>query len=81
MEHVGNLPAGQLAQHAEFRETLKKLTRAFGQVGIGPELVSLLKREVCDWLDSHVKGTDLALGQFLLAHQGAASPRLMGCGG
>lgn len=55
-------------QHDEFRKTYGELVARFARYGEDPRVGESVRREVCGWLDTHVRTTDRALGDYLRVH-------------
>jgi hemerythrin len=54
-------------QHAEFVAAFLKLKAEFDAKGATPNVSITLNKFVCDWLRTHIGGSDTALGKFLKA--------------
>jgi hemerythrin len=57
--------AGHMAQHAQFVKTFLRLRERMLIEGAGAHLIEDLNTLVVDWLKSHIKYSDKALGLFL----------------
>lgn len=53
------------AQHTQFLKSFGELKTKFDLQGSGTALVLMTNRTVVDWLVTHIKRTDKALGEFL----------------
>ena len=54
-----------LEEHRRFTRDLERLRGEHDASGATAALVHKVRREVCDWLTSHVCVTDVALGRYL----------------
>ena len=53
------------ARHREFSETFAEFQRRFETEGATVHLVVQTTRFLCDWLQEHIRSSDLALVEFL----------------
>ncbi len=60
------------AQHQQFLSEFSALKERFEKEGATSQLVILIQRRVCDWLMTHIGGTDKMLGSFLQTRSAAA---------
>jgi hemerythrin len=57
--------AAHKQEHAQFTEKLSALKQEFNESGAGIHVVLMAIRTSCDWLTSHIRRTDKAMGAFL----------------
>lgn len=60
--------AAHAREHDEFRKTYGELVSRFARYGEDPRVGESVRREVCGWLDKHVRTTDRELGDYLRVH-------------
>ncbi len=60
--------AAHLQEHDAFRAMFRSIVAQFARYGDDPRVGAFAEREVCGWLDAHVRTVDRALGDWLRAH-------------
>ena len=55
----------QIGQHAEFKESLKRLVEDFEEEGITRSLTTSVNTFLINWLVNHIKGVDVKFATFL----------------
>ena len=62
----------QLAQHAEFKNSLKRILEDFEDEGITRQLTTSIDTFLTNWLIKHIKGLDMKFSKFLKDKESAA---------
>jgi hemerythrin len=55
-------------EHAAFRKTFGELVARFARYGEDPRVGEFVRREVCAWIEQHVRTTDRAMADFFRAN-------------
>ena len=62
----------QLAQHAEFKNSLKRILEDLEDEGITRQLTTSIDTFLTNWLIKHIKGLDMKFSKFLKDKESAA---------